>query len=105
AGVVAADLVAIGLDDRLLFGDRAAAVPGLCIALDRPLRGGIRTRSGGDGGLAERRGLLGGAARVVHLNGLLGGRELLLGTGGDLDLDVEDQPGELLPDRVHERLE
>ena len=62
----------------------------------------------------------GGGARLGEGGGLLAsvppesrtsegsslGGEGLLDLGGlELDVDVEDQPGELLPDRVHEQLE
>src|SRR5215218_5481019 len=103
AGVVPPDLLPLVLDHRLLLRNRSAAVPSL--PLDRPLGGDVRTGGGRDRGLAQRRGLLGAAAGVVDLHGLAGGRELLLGPGSDLDFDVEDQPRELLPDRVHESLE
>src|SRR5262249_27591933 len=106
ARVVAADLVLLVLDHGLLFGDRyASAVARLGVAFDRGRGREVCTGRRGDGRLAEGGWLLGGPPRVVEAAGLDLRRELLLRAGGDLDLDVEDQPRELLPDRVHERLE
>src|SRR5215470_14723897 len=101
ARIVPADLVLVVLDDGLLLLE-AVAVPG---ALDRLLGGRIRPGCHGDRGLVERRGLDGGSAGVVEAAGLDLRGELLLRLGSDLHLDMEDEPRELLPDRVHERLE
>src|SRR4051812_46743837 len=75
AGVVAADLVLVVLDDRLLLRDRAAAVGGL--VLDRLLRCDVSSGGCRDGRLVEGRRLDGGSARVVEAADLLRRRELL----------------------------
>src|SRR5262249_8221702 len=97
ARVVPADLVAVGLDHGLLLDRRAVAA--LRLALDRPPGGGARP-----GGRRSRRlpgggGLLGGPPRVVPAPRLHRRGELLLSLRCHHDLHVEDQPGELLPDR------
>src|SRR4051795_2011758 len=103
ARVVPADSLLVVLDDRLLIGDRSAAVAGLIF--EGLLGGDVSAGGRRDGRLAERRGLLGGATRVVETADLLRRRELRLRLRSHLDLDMEDQARELLPDRVHKRLE
>src|SRR4051812_40028509 len=96
AGVVAPDLVAVlggsGLDDT---------VPVRRTWADGFGRGHVN-RSGrpGRGGFRQGRGLHLATPGIVKAACLLGGPEDLLGLRGrDIDLDVEDQAAELLPDR------
>ena len=110
AGVVAADLLVLGLDDRGRVG-----APGRC----RCLRSGAPRRRRRPRpppwrppprwASRDRRGpLLAAGARVLDVAAAAGllGAEHLLGLGRlDVDLDVEDHPDELLPDRGHELLE
>src|SRR4051794_13850133 len=100
AGVVAADLVVIALDHRLgNVGTGAATVAA-------PRGGGIRQLRPGRSAtsrrrdLRQRRGLcFQSAARIVERARLLRRRKRLLRLRrGDVDLHVEDQSAELLPD-------
>src|SRR4051812_10444600 len=94
AGIVPADLVLVVLDDPLLL----LAPPSVaCLLVHRLRGGGVRPGRGRNGGLPEGGRLLRGPTRVVEAAGLQLRGELLLGLGGNLDLDVEDQAGELLP--------
>src|SRR3954454_16967462 len=100
AGVVATDLVPVALDDGLgdvgtggaaLAATRGGRICQLCpSSCAAPRRRDLRQ---------GRRLCFDCAARVVERSGVLRRGERLLGLGGgDIDLHVEDQPAELLPD-------
>src|SRR4051794_40652033 len=104
AGIVAPDLLVVGLDDR----DRVLAGAIAALRHVRRAAGGrLRRRCDRRArrrGLGQRRGLLGAAAGVRDAGRRP--RRLGLEVGRlDGDLDVEDDAGELLPDRVHELAE
>src|SRR3954453_5578272 len=97
AGIVAPDLLLVGLDDR----DRVLAGAVAALRHVRCARGRIGRRCDRSAarrrGLGERRGLLGAATGVRDAGRRP--RRLGLEVGRlDGDLDVEDDAGELLPD-------